>query len=259
MTFDFILYEKKQETAIITLNRPSLYNALNKKAKKEITKALSQAVKDGMKTAVLTGAGKAFCTGQDLTTLEKGSDLGRILLTEWNPLMLAIRHCPLPVIGALSGVCAGAGMSLALSCDLLVGGSNVKFISGFAKLGLAPDAGSNFSLVHGLGRQRTLAFFLLDNPLTGNDLLEGGILHALDENPLETALNLAADINPLSSDSVEMIKKNIHYAQEEGFTECLEREVVVQRFLGHTPAHHQGLNDFINKKRPSSGHSKELS
>ena len=253
--FESIEYREKKETAIITLNRPLVYNALDKKGKKEIIKALSLAKRsEHIRSIILTGAGKAFCSGQDLndrTVKNKGPvDLGKTLATEWNPLMQAVRRCQKPVIAAINGTCAGAGLSLAVSCDLLLSVPKAKFVSGFSKLGLAPDAGSNFIFVRSLGKMRCLEFFLFNNPLLAEDLHRLGIINRISPEVLEGAEIMAAKINALAPCAVQMIKKNINHALDAGFNECLEREVAVQRFLGNTPDYQEGLDAFFNKREP---------
>ena len=152
----------KEKTAVITLNRPDRGNALTKDAKKEIVQAIRQGNRDAhTRSFILAAQGKIFCSGQDLNErdLQNQADLGQTLVTEWIPLIREIRHSPRPIIAAVGGTCAGAGLSLALSCDLLVARPGAKFISGFSKLGLAPDAGSNFTLVQGPGLPANLGLF----------------------------------------------------------------------------------------------------
>ena len=254
--YEFIKYEQKKETAVITLKRPTVYNALDKKSKKEIIKALSSAGRsESIRSVILTGEGKAFCSGQDLNdrTINKNGgpvDLGHTLATEWNPLMQAIRRCPKPVIAAINGTCAGAGLSLAVSCDLLLSVPNAKFVSGFSKLGLAPDAGSNHTFVRSLGKMRCLEFFLFNNPLLAEDLYRLGMINAISADVLKDAEEMAEKINALAPCAVQMIKKNINYALDFTFDECLEREVAVQRFLGNSPDYQEGLDAFFKKREP---------
>ena len=158
----------KDKTAIITMNRPQVYNALTRQAKLELMEAVERATKDeSIRSLVLTGSGKAFSSGQDLqegTNLEEGEDFGHILQTQWNPLIQTIRNCPKIVIASINGVCAGAGISLALACDLIISCPRVKFVAGFSKLGLVPDAGLTFAMVRSFGYHQALSFFLFNHP-----------------------------------------------------------------------------------------------
>ena len=138
--YNFINFEISNMTATISFNRPEVYNALNKEAKLEILKALEETEKiKNIGAIIITGEGKAFCTGQDLNdrsvkASEEAVDLGHTLETEWNPLVNFIKKSKKIVIGAINGVCAGAGLPLAMSCDLIVAKPGVKFISGFLNL-----------------------------------------------------------------------------------------------------------------------------
>ena len=145
-TFETIKFEIKNMTAIITLNRPTVYNALNIQGKLEIISAIREANKDAnVRSIVLAAEGKAFCSGQDLNDRSVDAsqgpvDIGHTIETEWNPLIDAIKSSDKLVIAAIQGVCAGAGLSVALACDMKIAAPGVRFISGFSQIGLAPEA-----------------------------------------------------------------------------------------------------------------------
>ncbi|MEC8624043.1 MAG: enoyl-CoA hydratase-related protein [Bdellovibrionota bacterium] len=255
MAFKHIKYECLERTALIVINRPEVYNALNKESKDEIQKAigLSEENKE-IGSIIITSEGKAFCTGQDLNdrsvSIKDGGtvDLGHTLETEWNPLMNSIKKSSKVVIGAINGVCAGAGLPLAVSCDLIVAKPKTKFISGFSKLGLIPDAGSSFTFTRALGYQKALEFFLLNEPLTSEVLFENKLVNFIDENPLEFSKGLAKKINALSPASVKMIKQNLQFSLEETYAKSMEKEVNCQRILGHSDNYKEGLNAFFEKR-----------
>ena len=165
--FKFINYKEENLTAIIEINRADVFNAMNVECKLEIIQAIKEANKNNnIRSIILTGAGKAFCSGQDLNDRniqgKNGQiDLGHTLETEWLPLVNAIRDSKKIIIGAINGVCAGAGVSVAVACDLIIAKPNIKFVSAFSKLGLAPDAGSTYTFVRALGYQNALEFFAL--------------------------------------------------------------------------------------------------
>lgn len=254
--FKFINYEDNGATAIISINRPDMYNALHTEAKAEIVSAIREANKSpSTRSIILTGNGKAFCTGQDLNDRSVQAnlgeiDLGQTLETEWNPLINSIRYSKKIVIAAINGVCAGAGVSVAVACDLLIAKPNTKFVAAFSKLGLVPDAGSTYIFVRALGPQKTLEFFLLGEPLMSEDLKAAGLVNALDENPLDKALSMSGAINKLSPKSCEMIKKNILSALDSTFSESMMREMHTQRFLGRSLDYKEGLNAFLEKRAP---------
>lgn len=254
--FKFIKYTEENRTAVISMNRPELYNALNAEAKMEIISAIREANKSpGVHSIILTGEGKAFCTGQDLNdrniqATNGGVDLGHTLQTEWNPLINAIRDSKKIVIGCINGVCAGAGISVAIACDLLVSKPGVKFVGAFSKLGLAPDAGSTYIFSRALGYQKTMEFFLLGNALTSDELATSGLINKLSDDPMKEAFDFALNINKLSPLSSEMIKKNIKSAIDSTFDQSMERETYVQRFLGNSKDYKEGLCAFLEKREP---------
>lgn len=255
-TFETIKYEVKEGTAIITINRPQVYNALNVQGKLDIISGIREANKDpGVRSIVLTAEGKAFCSGQDLNDrtvdASKGPvDIGHTIETEWNPLIEAIRTSDKLVIGAINGVCAGAGLSVALACDMKVAAPGVRFISGFSQIGLAPDAGMSFMLVRQMGYTKALEFALMGKPLLSENMLEYHFINKIAENPMDEALKLAADINNLAPLSVKMVKKNLQYANEKELGDVLDREKYVQRFLGFSQDYKEGVTAFLEKRKP---------
>ncbi len=254
--FETIKYEIKDGTAIITINRPQVYNALNVQGKLDIISGIREANKDlNVRSIVLTAEGKAFCSGQDLNdrTVDatKGPvDIGHTIETEWNPLIEAIRTSDKIIIGAINGVCAGAGLSVALACDLKIAPPGNRFISGFSQIGLAPDAGMSFMLVRQMGYTKALEFALLGKPLLSEAMLEYNFINKIVENPLEEALRLASEINVLAPLSVKMVKKNFQYANEKELGDVLGREKYVQRYLGFSQDYKEGVSAFLEKRKP---------
>lgn len=259
--FKFIKYAEDNRTATITMNRPELYNALNAEAKMEIVQAIREANKSAnVHSIILTGEGKAFCTGQDLNDRSVqanngGVDLGHTLQTEWNPLVTAIRDSKKIVIAAVNGVCAGAGISVAIACDMIVSKPAVKFVGAFSKLGLAPDAGSTYVFSRALGYQKTMEFFLMGEALTSEELHSARLINALSDDAMAKAQEYAQAINKLSPLSTEMIKKNIKAAMDSNYNDSMERETHVQRFLGNSADYKEGLSAFLEKRQPNfKGH-----
>jgi 2-(1,2-epoxy-1,2-dihydrophenyl)acetyl-CoA isomerase len=254
--YETIKYEIKEGTALITINRPQVYNALNIQGKLDIISAIKNANKDSsVRSIVLTAEGKAFCSGQDLNdrTVDatKGPvDIGHTIETEWNPLIDSIRSSEKIVIAAINGVCAGAGLSVALACDLKVSHPGIRYISGFSQIGLAPDAGLSFLLVRQMGYTKALEFGLLGKPLLAEVMLEYNFINKISENPLEEALSMAREINNLAPLSVKMVKKNFQFANEKELGEVLDREKFVQRFLGFSQDYKEGVSAFMEKRKP---------
>jgi 2-(1,2-epoxy-1,2-dihydrophenyl)acetyl-CoA isomerase len=256
-TFETIKYEVKDGTAVITINRPQVYNALNVQGKLDIISGIREANKDAsVRSIILTAEGKAFCSGQDLNdrTVDatKGPvDIGHTIETEWNPLIEAIRTSDKLIIGAINGVCAGAGLSVALACDMKIAPPGNRFISGFSQIGLAPDAGMSFMLVRQMGYTKALEFALLGKPLLSEAMLEYNFVNKISETPLEEALKMASEINSLAPLSVKMVKKNLQYANEKELGEVLCREKYVQRFLGFSQDYKEGVSAFLEKRKPN--------
>lgn len=255
--YQYFKYEVKENVAIISINRPEVYNALNTEAKMEIIGALREANRnDDVRAIILTGNGKAFCTGQDLNdravqAVNGTIDLGHTLETEWNPLINSIRDSKKIVIGAINGVCAGAGVSVALSCDLTLTHKDTKFVGAFSKLGLCPDAGSTYIFTRALGYHKTMEFFLLGEPLLGFELQQNGLINKLSENVLEDAFEMAKNLTQLAPISMELIKKNIKNSFDMNFHASMEMEKAAQRFLGMSADYKEGLTAFQEKRKPN--------
>ena len=252
--YQHLLWEKRGRTALITINRPKVYNALTQEAKLELIRALTEAENDPeIRSIVLTAAGKAFSSGQDLNDRQDSGeerDLGQILETEWNPLVKTFRSGNKIVIAALNGVCAGAGISIALACDLIIARPGIKFVGGFGKIGLVPDAGSTFAFVRSLGYAKTLQFFLFNNPLFSEDLHQAGLINALEESYLERALQWAEQINDFAPLATASLKKNAQAAFETSFLESLRNETNAQRKLGQSQDYKEGVQAFLEKRPP---------
>lgn len=255
-TFETVKFEIQNMTAVITINRPQVYNALNIQGKLDIISAIREANKDAnVRSIILAAEGKAFCSGQDLNDRSVDAsqgpvDIGLTIETEWNPLIDAIKGSDKLVIAAIQGVCAGAGLSVALACDMKISAPGVRFISGFSQIGLAPDAGMSFMLVRQLGYTKALEFALLGKPLLSEDMLGYNFITRISETPLQSALELAAEINNLAPLSVKMVKKNFQYANEKELGEVLNREKYVQRFLGFSEDYKEGVAAFLGKRKP---------
>lgn len=241
--------------ATITINRPQVYNALQKASKLEIVKAIKMAIKtSSVKCIVLTANGKAFCSGQDLNDRSiqvkdgESVNLGDTLKNEWNPLVMAIRSCPKIIIASINGVCAGAGLSVALACDILLTSPKVKFISGFSKLGLVSDAGSTYTLTKALGSFRALNFFLLNKPLLAEELKTLGVITDISENLPAITTEYANKITQLPPLAVTALKHNIQKSLELSYAESIENELITQRFLGDSADYQEGLQAFFEKR-----------
>ncbi len=253
--FRNIIVEKEAFTGVITINRAEVYGALTREAKFEIIKALRDLNRDNeVGCIILASNGKGFCTGQDLNdrTVQAGDkpvDLGVTLATEWNPLVNAIKESKKLVIGAVEGVVAGAGVSVALACDLVIAKPGIKFVSGFSKLGLCPDAGSTFTFTRALGEKKAMEFFILGNPLTSEEMEGAGLINKVSEEALADAKAWAAQINAMAPLAVKAIKENIQVAVDSTAKQSMDRETAYQRFLGNSDDYKEGLSAFFEKRQ----------
>lgn len=254
--FEYIEVKNDNQTCIITINREAVYNALNRDSKFEIIKAIKGANKDqDIRSIILTAKGKAFCSGQDLNDRTVNDpnekvDLGKTLEEEWNPLMTTIRNSEKLVIAAINGVCAGAGLSMALNCDIKIALPEVKFISGFTQIGLAPDAGLSALLTQNLGYSKALEFALLGKPLLSEQMFQFNFINEISPSPLDRAIEISSQVNALAPLAVKMVKKNLKAAMDLSFDQTLEQEKATQRFLGFSEDYKEGVRAFLEKRKP---------
>lgn len=172
-----ISYEQAAGVGVITLNRPERMNALNTAMRAEITAAVRAAPGAGARVLVLTGAGRAFCSGQDLGDADAAlADLERVLREEYEPMLKAIADCPLPVIAAVNGAAAGAGANLALGCDVVIAAEGAVFLQAFTRIGLIPDAGGTWLLPRQVGMARAMGAMLFAEPVSALQAADWGMI-----------------------------------------------------------------------------------
>ena len=239
--------------ATITLNRPDSLNALNATMRRELLAALKATSRDdAIRTVVVTGAGRGFCSGADLRGGAGERSFRAVLTTEYNPLIRAIRELPLPIIAAVNGVAAGAGVSLALACDLVYAAEDARFILAFARIGLVPDSGAIHALVRALGRHRAAQLAFTGDPLAANDAAASGLINGvvagaeLLSRVGEVARRLAAG----PTRAIGLTKRLINQADGEGFAEALALEAGLQELAGRTEDHAEGVAAFSEKREP---------
>lgn len=257
MTHEHILYQVSHGVAEVTLNRPEKLNALNWDMLGELSAAFANADDDAAVRAVfLTGAGRAFCAGQDLSDravmVAEGEtpDLGESLGEHYNPLVRAMRALPLPILVAVNGVAAGAGANLALAGDLVFAGKSAKFIEAFAKIGLVPDSGGTYFLPRLAGTMRAMALSMFASTISAQEAKDIGlILDAVDDEDLsriasESARELAAG----PTKALAAIKRAIYASAGNSFDEQLDLERDLQRELGRSRDYAEGVTAFIEKR-----------
>lgn len=254
MSTEQILVDIQEHTGIIKINRPDVYNALSGENKWGMVRAIRELTKnEKISSIIITGEGKAFSTGQDLNdrqAADESNNLGDTLQIEWNPLVKAIRQCPKPIIAAVNGVTAGAGIAVALGCDLVTCQAGTKFVGGFGKLALCLDAGSTYLLTRALGEKKTFEFYMTNNPIFSEELHAVGLINHICDNPLEKALELAKQLHQCDSVALEVVKSNIQEATQSGYAQSLENETAGQRLLGDRGSYREGIKAFFEKRAP---------
>jgi 2-(1,2-epoxy-1,2-dihydrophenyl)acetyl-CoA isomerase len=238
----------------LTLNRPDALNALTPSLLSTLSKALRDAGKDAeVRALVLTGAGRAFCAGADLSAVPASKDsLGQILRDKFNPVILQLRRLEKPVVAAVNGVAAGAGASLAFACDLQVAAEDAKFPLAFTKVGLTPDSGMSFFLTRALGISRALEAAWLGEPISAKLAHEAGLVNRLAPagKALELAQELAAKLTELPARSVSLTKRSFQRSAERQLEAQLDYEAYLQEILGRTDDFKEGVAAFKEKRPP---------
>jgi 2-(1,2-epoxy-1,2-dihydrophenyl)acetyl-CoA isomerase len=239
----------------ITLNRPERLNALNVEMAAALDAAFDEAAADKTcRALLLTGAGRGFCAGQDLTEIVGASpaDLER-LLEHYHPLILKIRALSIPVVCAVNGVAAGAGANLALACDIVLAARSATFVQAFARIGLIPDCGGTWFLPRLIGTARARALAFLAEPLPAETAAEWGLVWRMteDERLLPEAEALAARLASQASNALALTKRALDATGENTLAQQLDLEGELQRQAGAHPDHAEGVRAFL-EKRPAA-------
>ena len=254
--YNTLLYTVENGICTITLNRPEVFNSFNEELSANIIDALKKATKDtAIRVVVLTGAGKAFCSGQDLNDI-KGKlgerSLGESVLRRYNPMILAIREMPKPVICKLNGVAAGAGASLALACDMIIASETATLIEVFANVGLVPDSGSSFFLPKLVGYNKAFELITLASKITAKEAFDMGFIYkvvapdALDAATQELAERYATG----PTKTYSLIKKMLNKAYTANLNEMLLEEYYGQELAGRSEDYIEGVTAFTEKRKP---------
>ena len=241
----------------ITLNRPERLNALTVEMAATLAAALDDAVADKTCRAILlTGAGRGFCAGQDLTEIIGASpaDLDR-LLAHYHPLILKIRTLPIPVVCAVNGVAAGAGANLALACDILVAARSASFVQAFARIGLVPDCGGTWFLPRLIGSARARALAMLAEPLPAETAAEWGLIWRMveDDALMDEAQVLAARLASQASTALALTKRALDASGSNTLDRQLDLEGELQLEAAAGPDHAEGVRAFLDKRPPVFG------
>ena len=235
----------------ITLNRPDVLNAFNAAMHRALVDALREARDGGVRAVVLTGAGRGFCVGQDLTEFrEAPGDIGTRLRDNYHPNIRAIRTLEKPVIAAVNGAAAGAGMSLACACDVRVAADTASFIPAFINIGLIPDSGGSYFVTRILGPARAFEWLASGKKLTAAEAHAWGLVSEVVEGDAlaRRAAELAAQLAELPTRGIGMTKRLLDHAHDATLEEQLEREAQLQAAATQTEDFREGVAAFLEKR-----------
>ena len=260
MTYTCLLYDVRPDgVATITLNRPGVYNAFDDPLSYELQDALKQVARDAaVRAVVLTGAGRAFCSGQDLkadntiATAKGARSFYDSLHQRYNPIIRAMRALPKPIISRLNGVAAGAGCSLALACDALVASTDASLIEAFINIGLVPDSGSSYFLPRLVGSLKAFELCALGSKVSAEEALRLGLVsQVVAPSQLDEATYaLAARYAGAPTRSIGLIKQMLNKAGAATLDEMLDYEAHCQQIAGETTDYREGLAAFGEKRKP---------
>lgn len=248
-----LLFRADASVATITLNRPDALNALNASMRRELGAALKACGRDAaVRAVVLTGAGRGFCAGADLRGGGGEREFRRVLSTEYNPLIEAIRNLGKPIIASVNGVAAGAGVSLALAADLVVAAEDARFVPAFNRIGLVPDSGLTRTLVRALGRHRAFEILMGERQLSATEAHGAGLVAAVvpADRLADATRELAGRLANGPTRGIALTKRLINLGEDASLAESLAAEAALQEIAGRTEDHAEGVAAFGEKRDP---------
>ncbi len=255
MSYETILFEVNEGVATLTLNRPDVFNAFNEQQSFDVIDALKKVEKDKtIRVLILTGAGKAFCSGQDLKSIAgaKNRSLSDSLYKRYNPMIRAMRNLPIPIICKLNGVAAGAGCSMALASDFIVASENASLIEVFINVGLVLDSGSSYFLPRLVGSARAFEMSTMGTKVTAKQALEWGMVNRVTapEQLDEETQKVADYYAKAPTKAVAMMKKMLNKSFHSDLDTMLEYEAYCQEIAGRSNDYKEGVTAFNEKRKP---------
>ena len=256
-----VLYEARGAVVLLTLNRPDALNSFTRQMHRDLWAALDRAEADpAVRALVLTGAGRGFCAGADLAEFDfepgpdlvKRADPGPVIDQAFNPTARRIQSLRFPVIAAVNGVAAGAGASLAMTCDIAIAAPGASFIQAFSKIGLIPDAGGSWFLVERLGLARAMALAMTGDKLPAAQAKEWGLVWEVTEGGADAcvaaAMALATKLSVMPTKALVATRQLLREAPTRSFTEQLDVERNTQSAMGKTHDYIEGVTAFLEKR-----------
>jgi 2-(1,2-epoxy-1,2-dihydrophenyl)acetyl-CoA isomerase len=254
--YHFLKYRVEQGVAYLTLNRPEVYNALNDDITFEMQDAFKVIAKDdAVRVVVLSGEGKAFCSGQDLKAAsgqEKRSFIDS-LHKRYNPIIRAMRNLPKPIICRLNGVAAGAGCSIALACDIIVAAEEATLIEVFVNIGLVPDSGSSYFLPRLVGTAKAFELCSMGTKVKAAEAYQLGMINkVVTADKLDEEIKLYTDYFSVApTKAIGIIKKMLQKSTTSSLDEMLEYEAYSQEIAGRSEDYKEGVSAFLEKRKPN--------
>lgn len=257
MRYEFLIHAVADGVAEITLNRPDVLNSFNRPMAAELHDALVRAGADpAVRAVLLTGAGRAFCAGQDLAEAmpQDGTPappIGSLVRGSYNPVVLAIRTLEKPVVAAVNGVAAGAGANLALACDIVLAAESASFIQAFARIGLVPDTGGTFFLPRLVGPARATALAMLGDKVPAAEAQAMGMIWRAvpAERLADEARAVAAHLATQPTRALGLIKRMVNASATNDLAAQLELEALSQAEAGETEDYREGVGAFLGKRK----------
>jgi 2-(1,2-epoxy-1,2-dihydrophenyl)acetyl-CoA isomerase len=252
---NYIQFEKSSSVGKITLNRPDKFNSFTRPMALEMQSALDECASDkNIRAVLITGAGKAFCAGQDLGEAvdPSGPGIRKIVTETYNSIIKKIRAIEKPVVCAVNGVAAGAGANIALCCDVVLAGVSALFIQAFSKIGLIPDSAGTFFLPRLVGFQRATALMMLGDKVTSAEALEMGMIYKVcdDTKLMEEAAAVANTLSEMPTKGLGLTKRLLNQSLFSSLDKQLDLETEAQVAAADTYDHKEGVKAFLEKRKP---------
>ena len=259
MTSSTVIYEERGAVALVTLNRPAALNSFDRQMHHDLWAAFDQAEANPLiRAMVLTGAGRGFCAGADLSSFDftpspdmvARADPGPIIDQAFNPTTRRIQSLRMPIIAAVNGVAAGAGASVAMACDIAIASPQASFIQAFSKIGLIPDAGSSWLLVERLGLARAMALTLTGDKLPAAQAKEWGLIWDVADDSVAAALAMAERLAAMPTKALVASRALLQGATTRSLSAQLDMERDTQSAMGRTHDYIEGVQAFLEKRAP---------
>lgn len=249
-----VLFEIKNSIGFITLNRPDKYNAFNREMALQLQEKLDDCKSREVRCVLITGAGKAFSSGQDLEEVAdpNGPDVTTILGEHYNPIVTRIRKMEKPVVAAVNGVAAGAGANIALCCDVVIASQAASFIQAFSKIGLIPDSGGTYFLPRLIGWQKASALSMLGDKVAAEEAERMGMIYKVFAADVfqQEAINIATVLSQMPTKGLALTKQALNRSFINNYEEQLNDEELLQYQAGNSYDFKEGVQAFLEKRKP---------